>query len=159
MPTTQNEQTYLKKLINVVVNKAREYYKEKGEKIPNVNDWLQFAIANGKKDYRIWERTQDEVNKQIDADTKLTDEYKTLETERKASAEYKAESDAKKMAQLTKRETIANFNKAMENNPQRARVLYSLAFLSLEKKLSISFSVSNVLWSAPLSTASSFALL
>lgn len=77
LPTTQNEQTYLKKLVNVVANKAKEYYKSTNEKVSNVNDWLQFAIANGKKDYKIWENTQEELGRQIDADTKLTDIQKS----------------------------------------------------------------------------------
>ena len=76
LPTTKNEQTYLKRLVQVVQNKAREYYKETEQKIPNVNDWLQFAIANGKADYAIWERTQEAVEAQIDEDENLTDEQK-----------------------------------------------------------------------------------
>ena len=76
MPSTQTEQTYLKRLIQVVNQKAKEYYKEKKENISNINDILAFAIANGKSDYAIWERTQQEVQKQIDEDTSLTDEQK-----------------------------------------------------------------------------------
>ena len=76
LTTTKNEQTYLKKLVQVVQNKAKEYYKEKKETVKNVNDWLSFAIANGKADYAIWERTQEEVERQIDADANLTDEQK-----------------------------------------------------------------------------------
>jgi len=76
LPTTKNEQTYLKRLVQVVQNKAREYYKETEQKVPNVNDWLQFAIANGKADYAIWERTQEAVEAQIDEDENLSDEQK-----------------------------------------------------------------------------------
>lgn len=76
MPSTEKEQTYLKKLIQVVNQKAKEYYKEKSQKISNINDILAFAIANSKSDYAIWERTQQEVQKQIDEDTSLTDEQK-----------------------------------------------------------------------------------
>ena len=77
MPSTKVEQTYLQKLVNVVNQKAREYYKETKENVSNVNDILSFAIANGKSDYAIWERTQQELERQIEADNKLTEEQKT----------------------------------------------------------------------------------
>ncbi|OYY99577.1 MAG: hypothetical protein B7Y37_13885 [Sphingobacteriia bacterium 28-36-52] len=76
MPSTEKEQTYLKRLVQVVNQKAKEYYKETSQKTSNINDILAFAIANGKSDYAIWERTQQEVQKQIDEDTSLTDEQK-----------------------------------------------------------------------------------
>lgn len=62
-------------MVNVVSNKAKEYYKGKGEKVVG-NDILQFAIANGKKGDKLWKGTQDEVNRQIDADIKLSDSEK-----------------------------------------------------------------------------------
>lgn len=76
MATTKNEQNYLKRLVSVVQAKAREYYKEKKENISNINDILAFAIANGKADYEIWDRTKAEVESQIDADEKLSDDEK-----------------------------------------------------------------------------------
>jgi hypothetical protein len=76
LPSTEVEQTYLKRLVKVINNKAREYYAEKKENISNINDVLAFAIANGKKDYAIWERTQTELEEQIDADENLTEEQK-----------------------------------------------------------------------------------
>ena len=77
MPSTKTEQTYLQKLVNVVNQKAKEYYKETKENISNVNDILAFAIANGKSDYAIWDRTKQELERQIDADEKLTEEQKS----------------------------------------------------------------------------------
>lgn len=76
MPSTEVEQTYLKRLVKVINNKAKEYYAEKKENISNVNDVLAFAIANGKKDFAIWERTQTELEEQIDEDEKLTEDEK-----------------------------------------------------------------------------------
>jgi nitrate reductase NapAB chaperone NapD len=76
LPSTEVEQTYLKRLVKVINNKAKEYYAEKKENISNINDVLAFAIANGKKDFSIWERTQTELEEQIDADEKLTEEQK-----------------------------------------------------------------------------------
>ena len=61
MPSTEDEQTYLKKLVKTINQKAKEYYAEKKENIKNVNDILAFAIANNKKDYAIWEKTQAEL--------------------------------------------------------------------------------------------------
>jgi hypothetical protein len=74
--TTKNEQTYLKRLISTIHNKAREYYKTKDVNTKNVNDILAFAIANGKSDYALWEKTQAEVESQIDADENLSDDEK-----------------------------------------------------------------------------------
>ena len=76
MPSTEVEQTYLKRLVKVINNKAREYYAQKKENISNVNDVLAFAIANGKKDFAIWERTQAELEEQIDEDENLTEDEK-----------------------------------------------------------------------------------
>lgn len=76
MPSTKKEQKYLKKLVQVINQKAKEYYKEKKENVKNINDILAFAIANGKKDFDIWERTKVEVENQIDADENLTEEQK-----------------------------------------------------------------------------------
>lgn len=75
-PSMANEKTYLQKLVKVVRDKAAEYYKEKKENVSNVNDMLAFAIANGKKDYAIWDRTKEELERQIDADNKLSDTEK-----------------------------------------------------------------------------------
>ena len=77
MPSTKLEQTYLQKLVKTINQKAKEYYKEKKEKISNINDILAFAIANGRKDVEIWNRTKVEVEKQINADTNLTEEQKS----------------------------------------------------------------------------------
>ena len=66
----------MKRLVKVINNKAKEYYAEKKENISNVNDVLAFAIANGKKDFAIWERTQTELEEQIDEDEKLTEDEK-----------------------------------------------------------------------------------
>jgi hypothetical protein len=74
MPSTEDEQTYLKKLVKTINQKAKEYYAEKKENIKNVNDILAFAIANNKKDYAIWEKTQAELEDLIDNDENLTDE-------------------------------------------------------------------------------------
>ena len=76
MPSTEVEQTYLKRLVKVINSKAKEYYAQKKENISNVNDVLAFAIANGKKDYAIWERTQAELENQIDEDENLTEDQK-----------------------------------------------------------------------------------
>ena len=76
MPSTEVEQTYLKRLVKVVNSKAKEYYANKKQDIKNINDILAFAIANGKKDYAIWENTQTELEEQIDADEKLTEDQK-----------------------------------------------------------------------------------
>jgi nitrate reductase NapAB chaperone NapD len=76
MPSTEVEQTYLKRLVKVINSKAKEYYAQKKENISNVNDVLAFAIANGKKDYAIWKRTQAELENQIDEDENLTEDEK-----------------------------------------------------------------------------------
>lgn len=76
MPSTKTEQTYLKKLIQTINAKAKEYYVETKQNVRNVNDILAFAIANEKSDYKIWERTKEEVERQIDEDSTLTDEQK-----------------------------------------------------------------------------------
>lgn len=77
MPSTKVEQTYLKKLVQTINTKAKEYYKETKQNVKNINDILAFAIANSKSDYKIWERTKEEVERQIDQDTSLTDEQKS----------------------------------------------------------------------------------
>lgn len=74
---TEKEQTYLKRLVKVVNQKAREYYAEKKENIKNVNDILAFAIANNKEDDAIWERTQAELYNEIMDDESLTDEKRS----------------------------------------------------------------------------------
>jgi hypothetical protein len=76
MASTKEEQTYLKKLVKVVSNKAKEYYASKKENVSNVNDMLSFAIANGKKDFAIWENTKEELDVLIDEDENLTDDQK-----------------------------------------------------------------------------------
>ena len=76
MVATKNEQTYLKRLVQVVNQKAKEYYKEKKENVKNINDILAFAIANGKKDHAIWDRTKVELENQIEEDANLTEEQK-----------------------------------------------------------------------------------
>jgi len=76
MPSTEVEQTYLKRLVKVINSKAKEYYAEKKQDVRNINDILAFAIANGKKDYAIWERTQAELENQIDEDENLTEDQK-----------------------------------------------------------------------------------
>lgn len=73
---TEIEQTYLKRLIKVVNQKAREYYAEKKENIKNINDILAFAIANNKEDDAIWERTQAELYNEITNDESLTEEQR-----------------------------------------------------------------------------------
>lgn len=74
-PETQVEKTYLQKLVDTVRNKAKEYYKEENTKVPN-NDFLAFAIANGKSDVKIWERTKEAVEREIDLDNNLSVEQK-----------------------------------------------------------------------------------
>lgn len=76
MPSTKVEQTYLKKLVQTINQKAKEYYKETKQNVRNINDILAFAIANNKADYKIWDRTKEEVERQINEDTSLTDEQK-----------------------------------------------------------------------------------
>jgi len=76
MPSTAEEQDYLKKMVKMINQKAKEYYADKKQNIKNVNDILSFAIANNKTDYAIWEKTQAELEDVIDNNENLTEERK-----------------------------------------------------------------------------------
>ena len=75
-PSTEEEQDYLKKMVKMINQKAKEYYANKKQNVKNVNDMLSFAIANNKTDYALWENTQSELEDVIDNNENLTEERK-----------------------------------------------------------------------------------